>query len=61
MVFHTSASYFHKNSFHYFKDHLMMKLTLGWSSYDCKTFNAFCGDAWTCHCAIKQANFIARK
>jgi hypothetical protein len=29
MVFHTSASYVHENSFHYFKDYLMTKLTLG--------------------------------
>jgi hypothetical protein len=53
MVFHTSTSYFHKKSFHYFKDYLMMKLNLGWSSYDNNTFNAFCGDAWTCACVIK--------
>jgi hypothetical protein len=28
MVFDTSASYFHENSFHYFEDYLMMKPTL---------------------------------
>jgi hypothetical protein len=28
MVFNTLISYFHKNSLHYFKDYLMMKLTL---------------------------------
>jgi hypothetical protein len=28
MVFNTWISYFHKISFHYFKDYLMMKLTL---------------------------------
>jgi len=28
MVFNTSASYFHKNSFHCFEDYLMMKPTL---------------------------------
>ncbi len=28
MVFNTWISYFHKKSFHYFKDYLMMKLTL---------------------------------
>jgi hypothetical protein len=27
--FHHSTSYFHKISFHYFEDYLMMKLTLG--------------------------------
>ncbi len=27
--FHNNVSYFHKISFHYFKDYLMMKLTLG--------------------------------
>jgi hypothetical protein len=27
--FHISTSYFHKFSFHYFEDYLMMKLTLG--------------------------------
>jgi hypothetical protein len=26
MVFHHSTSYFHKNSFHYFKDYLFTKL-----------------------------------
>jgi hypothetical protein len=29
MDFHTSASYFHKKMFHYFKDYLMTKLTSG--------------------------------
>ncbi len=29
MIFNTSLSYFHENSFHYFIDYLMMKLTLG--------------------------------
>jgi hypothetical protein len=28
MVFNTPASYFHKESFHYLKDYLMMKLIL---------------------------------
>ncbi len=28
MVFNTWISYFHKNSFHYFKDYLMMNLIL---------------------------------
>jgi hypothetical protein len=29
MIFHTSVSYFHKKKlFHYFKDNLIMKLTL---------------------------------
>jgi hypothetical protein len=27
--FNISPSYFHKKSFHYFKDYLMMQLTLG--------------------------------
>jgi len=29
MIFNTSTSYFHKFSFHYFEDYLMMELTLG--------------------------------
>jgi hypothetical protein len=29
LVFHTSSSYFHEKSFHYYKDYLMTKLTLG--------------------------------
>jgi hypothetical protein len=29
MIFKMSTSYFHKISFHYFEDYLMMKLTLG--------------------------------
>jgi hypothetical protein len=29
MIFNMLTSYFHKNSFHYFQDDLMMKLTLG--------------------------------
>jgi hypothetical protein len=29
MIFNMSISYFHKISFHYFEDYLMMKLTLG--------------------------------
>jgi hypothetical protein len=29
MIFNTSISCFHENSFHYFIDYLMMKLTLG--------------------------------
>jgi hypothetical protein len=29
MIFNMSTSYFHKISFHYFEDYLMMKLTLG--------------------------------
>jgi hypothetical protein len=29
MDFHTSNSYSHKNLFHYFKDYLITKLTLG--------------------------------
>jgi hypothetical protein len=32
MIVHMSPSYFHKNSFHYFKDYLMTKLTLGYSN-----------------------------
>jgi hypothetical protein len=28
MIFNMSTSYFHKFSFHYFEDNLMMKLTL---------------------------------
>jgi hypothetical protein len=28
MIFNMAASYFHKNSFHYFEDYLIMKLTL---------------------------------
>jgi hypothetical protein len=29
MIFNMSPSYFHKISFHYFEDYLMMKLSLG--------------------------------
>jgi hypothetical protein len=29
MAFNILASYFHENLFHYFKDHLITKLTLG--------------------------------
>jgi hypothetical protein len=29
MIFNMSSSYFQKNSFHYFEDYLMTKLTLG--------------------------------
>ncbi len=29
MIFNMSTSYFHKFSFHYFEDYLIMKLTLG--------------------------------
>jgi len=29
MIFNMSISYFHKKSFHYFDDYLMMNLTLG--------------------------------
>ncbi len=29
MIFNMSTLYFHKFSFHYFEDYLMMKLTLG--------------------------------
>jgi hypothetical protein len=29
MIINMSTSYFHKISFHYFEDYLMMKLTLG--------------------------------
>jgi hypothetical protein len=29
MIFNMSTSYFHNNSFHYFEDYLMTKLTLG--------------------------------
>jgi hypothetical protein len=29
MIFNNATSYFNKNSFHYFEDYLMMKLTLG--------------------------------
>jgi len=28
IIFNMSTSYFHRNSFHYFEDYLMMKLTL---------------------------------
>jgi hypothetical protein len=29
MILNISTSYFHNNSFHYFEDYLMTKLTLG--------------------------------
>jgi hypothetical protein len=29
MILNILTSYLHKNSFHYFEDYLMMKLTLG--------------------------------
>jgi len=33
MIFNMTTSYFHKISFPYFEDYLMMKLTLGQGSY----------------------------
>jgi hypothetical protein len=36
MIFNMSTSYFYKNSFHYFEDYLMMKLTFGQGSQDRK-------------------------
>jgi hypothetical protein len=33
MFFNMSNSYFHKISFHYFKDYLIVKLSFGWAIY----------------------------
>jgi len=33
MIFNTWTSYLHKSSFQYFKDYLITKWTLGWSSF----------------------------
>jgi hypothetical protein len=38
MIFNISTSYFHKISFHYFEDYLMIKLTLGVRYFNTNTW-----------------------